>query len=267
MHEVFVNYRTGDAEIAAAFIAADLRRRFGADRIFFDGLSIKPGRVFPPELLAGARRCRVLLVLIGPHWRTAPGTCGGRALDEAQDWIRREIVVAAGAGAVVLPMLVGREVPPLGPAELPPALRWLAERQHRRFDPRDAAAELDRLAADLVDLVPVLASGAVRRSGPAGRLRVAGSRNGLPAVRLGRRRRIAGWRTARGAERVPDGPVARDGPRTFRDRAITLRGKAPPRLVRAAGHGTLVGLRPVRTGRARPCKRARDDRRAMTRSG
>jgi TIR domain len=64
--EVFINYRTGDAEWVAAQIELYLSNRFGKEHVFKASRSIPPGAAFPEELLAGVRDCDVLLAVMGP---------------------------------------------------------------------------------------------------------------------------------------------------------------------------------------------------------
>jgi hypothetical protein len=42
MHEVFINYRTGDSDEAATMIERTLSERFGTERIFRAAKSIAP---------------------------------------------------------------------------------------------------------------------------------------------------------------------------------------------------------------------------------
>ena len=51
MPEVFLNYRTGDGEAAAALTDSLLSSRFGAGKIFFAHRSLEPGTRFPAALI------------------------------------------------------------------------------------------------------------------------------------------------------------------------------------------------------------------------
>lgn len=153
---IFVNYRTGDEESTATLVERELSRRFGDTNVFRASKSIHLGRRYPQELITAVRRCRVLLAVIGPRWLEARSGDGKAALDDPDDWIRREILEAFESGAIVIPLLVGR-TERLRPETLTPALGELADCQYRRFDHRNAEADLDRLAKDLASLVPELA--------------------------------------------------------------------------------------------------------------
>ncbi|MGW2628635.1 toll/interleukin-1 receptor domain-containing protein [Streptomyces chattanoogensis] len=161
---IFVNYRTGDEESTATLVERELSRRFGDTNIFRASKSIGPGRRYPQELITAVRRCRVLLAVIGPRWMEARSANGHAALDDPDDWTQREILEAFESGAIVIPLLVNR-TERLRQETLPPALGELADCQYRRFDHRNAEADLDRLAKDLTFLVPELAD-AARTQGP-----------------------------------------------------------------------------------------------------
>ncbi|MFE7312257.1 TIR domain-containing protein [Streptomyces sp. NPDC057555] len=156
MPDIFVNYRTGDEEATATLIERELSRRFGSERVFRASKSIGLGRSFPRELIIAVRRSSVMLVVIGGRWADAQGPDGGRALDNPEDWTRREILEAFESGLLVVPVLVGRATR-LDRAALPPALSELADQQYRRLDHRNAEADLAGLGDELADLVPQLA--------------------------------------------------------------------------------------------------------------
>ncbi|MFB7128034.1 toll/interleukin-1 receptor domain-containing protein [Kitasatospora sp. NPDC056273] len=156
MPEIFVNYRTSDEGTAATVIERELSQRFGTDRVFRASKSIKIGRPFPQELLTAVRRSSVLIAVIGPRWTDARTADGRRALDDPEDWTRREIVEAFENEALVVPVLVGR-LTRLDRRTLPPEIAELADCQYRRYDDRDAEHCLLRLGDDLAEAVPRLA--------------------------------------------------------------------------------------------------------------
>jgi hypothetical protein len=160
---IFVNYRTGDEEATATLVERELSRVFGDTNVFRASKSISPGQRFPLEIRRAVRRSSVLLAVIGERWlRTGPG--GGRtALEDPDDWVRREIAEAFDTGVLVVPLLVGR-AGRLGYEDLPDELAELADCQYVRFDHRNADSDLSRLAARLTDALPELAE-AARRHG------------------------------------------------------------------------------------------------------
>lgn len=155
MPGVFVNYRTGDGEWAAALVKRELSARFGADQVFYASQSIRLGEDFSREILSGLRRCEVLLALIGPRWVGAVDREGVRRLDKADDWVRREITEAFQSGLRVIPVLMDG-IDPLTEADLPDALQRLARCQYLRIHHRSDDLDLPRLVDELVELVPEL---------------------------------------------------------------------------------------------------------------
>jgi hypothetical protein len=148
--DVFINYRNGDEEASATLIEQDLSRRFGDERIFRASKSIDPGQDFRQALRNGVRGSAVLIAVIGSRWRAL-------AHDEWEDdWTYREILDAFEHDIRVIPVLVGRQTPPLSKVDLPPEMAELADCQYRRFDNRNAQADLEKLAGDLARLVPGL---------------------------------------------------------------------------------------------------------------
>lgn len=156
---IFVNYRTNDEEATATLVDRELSRIFGDENVFRASKSIGPGSRYPQELLKAVRRTSVLLAVIGPRWLESGGSGGRSALEEPDDWTRREIKEAFENGAVVIPLLVGG-AKRLRSEELPEELGDLADCQYRRLNHRNADADLSRLADDLVTLLPDLADAA-----------------------------------------------------------------------------------------------------------
>ncbi|GAB2847591.1 toll/interleukin-1 receptor domain-containing protein [Lentzea nigeriaca] len=155
MPGVFVNYRTGDGEWAAALVKRELGARFGADQVFYASQSIRLGEDFSREILSGLRRCEVLLAIIGPRWSAAVDREGVRRLDKADDWVRREITEAFQCGLRVIPVLMDG-IDPLSEADLPDPLKRLARCQYLRIHHRSDDLDLPRLVDELVELVPEL---------------------------------------------------------------------------------------------------------------
>lgn len=160
MHEIFVNYRTKGGKEVAYLCERVLSARFGRGSVFLAGLSIDPGTNSWDALLQEARRSRVLLALIDEEWLDAPDRHrpGKRALDNPQDWVRREIEEAMACGAVVVPVFVGRKVEQLDPRRLPRSIAELAECQYIRLQLPNLDTDLGRLGDRLVRHVPALAA-------------------------------------------------------------------------------------------------------------
>jgi hypothetical protein len=150
MHEVFINYRTGDGDEVAALLERALAERFGADRTFRAVRGVQPGESYPERLLAAVRHSSVLLAVMGPEW------AHDLRLRDDLDWVRREILAAIDYGICVIPVLKGRKTDQLNPADLPPDLKRLANVQSLRLDTRDNEADLTRIGDALAHLVPSL---------------------------------------------------------------------------------------------------------------
>ena len=147
---VFVNNRHDDTGWAANVVAEALRRRLGrSSDVFIDNQSIGLGQPFAQVLEDGVRRSAVLLALIGQRWAEPP------LLDRlfmADDWVRREILLAKSQESTVVPVLVDRVNLPSA-AALPEELQFLSALQAlqiRQANPGD----FDVLAGKLAVLVP-----------------------------------------------------------------------------------------------------------------
>lgn len=175
MARFFINYRTGDADQAAALVERELSRRVGPQHVFRASSSILAGHEFESAIIKAIRRSDAFVAVIGLHW-LATRADGGRAVDDPADWPRREIAEAIEYEVLVVPLLVGG-VPRLDPADLPENLKALAGLQYLRLDLRDVDAGIDRLVDRLVIAVPGFDGG--RRAAPLpDRDQNAGGRNG-----------------------------------------------------------------------------------------
>ncbi|NLU73681.1 toll/interleukin-1 receptor domain-containing protein [Streptomyces sp. HNM0575] len=159
MPDVFVNYRTGDGEEVAATIERELSHRFGDEVVFRDSKSIPPGGYYPDALLDGLHGSSALLVVIGPKWLEWPDKYapGRRALENEDDWVRKEILEGFSSCMPVIPILVGQGTAYLEPSSLPKPLARLAYLQALPYDVRQAEPHLARIGDALTDLVPGLA--------------------------------------------------------------------------------------------------------------
>ena len=69
-----------------------------------DTSSIDYGEAFPDRITSAIRGCSVMFVLIGPHW--IEPVDGSRRIDNADDWVRREIEAGLQRKeAVIVPVL------------------------------------------------------------------------------------------------------------------------------------------------------------------
>ena len=144
---IFVGYRRDDTADVAGRIYDAMAQRFGKQRVFKDVDSIGPGIDFGDYIKTVLPRCRVALVLIGPHWLESKDETGNRRLDDVHDWVRIEIETAlATPGVLVVPVLVNGARMPRA-EEVPDSLLPLLRRNAAiiRRDP-DFHDDVERLA-------------------------------------------------------------------------------------------------------------------------
>jgi formylglycine-generating enzyme required for sulfatase activity len=144
---IFVGYRRDDTADVAGRIYDAMAQRFGKQRVFKDVDNIGPGVDFGDYIKTVLPRCRVALVLIGPHWLESKDETGKRRLDDDHDWVRIEIETAlATPGVLVVPVLVNGARMPRG-EEVPDTLKPLLRRNAAiiRRDP-DFHDDVERLA-------------------------------------------------------------------------------------------------------------------------
>lgn len=134
---IFICYRRSDTAPWAGRLHDRLAQVFGEDQVFFDVHGIEPGEDFPRILEERLAQCKVMLVVIGRHWLSLREQDGSRSIDDAKDYVRREIKAALGRNIRVVPVLVNSATLP-GEHELPAEIRALCDRQaveltHARF--------------------------------------------------------------------------------------------------------------------------------------
>ncbi|MDC0769669.1 toll/interleukin-1 receptor domain-containing protein [Streptomyces sp. HD] len=151
MPEIFINYRTGDGEQAAATLDNALRARFGDGHVYRASRSIAPGDAFDHDLVNNVRRSSVLLALIGNHWLDKP------TLGHDDDWVTKEILEAFRHDIRIIPVLIGRRTERPAKRDLPDALLWLTDCQTLRYDHQTDERDLKHIGDQLAELVPTLA--------------------------------------------------------------------------------------------------------------
>jgi hypothetical protein len=105
-----------------------LMASFGADSIFQDVSTIRPGEDFVTALTAALDQCDVMLSVIGPRWATARGAEDQPRLQDPGDYVRLELSTALARGKRIIPILVGGGQLPTATA-LPEDLKPLLNRQ------------------------------------------------------------------------------------------------------------------------------------------
>src|SRR5437899_3026906 len=91
---IFINYRKDDTQAVVDNLAKELKKQFGADRVFKDDRDIEGGDRWPDRLRQELMKCKVLLAVIGEKWLTILDAYGARRLDDENDWVRVEICTA-----------------------------------------------------------------------------------------------------------------------------------------------------------------------------
>ncbi|MEV8506333.1 hypothetical protein AB0368_16070 [Actinoplanes sp. NPDC051475] len=150
MGGVFLNYRTADAALGAVMVDERLSARFGPDAVFRDNRSIALATRFDTVLWKRLRSADVVLALIGPHW-FEPGTSGEPAINDPQDFVRRELAEALRLAIDVCPVLLGEDTPLPRADQLPRGLKTLPKHQYARIRTRDPGPDIDELVRRLAD--------------------------------------------------------------------------------------------------------------------
>ncbi len=126
--KIFISYRRDDTAGRAGRLFDVLVTRFGPRNVFQDVAAIAPGADFPQRVEDAIAQSDAVLVVIGSEWLTMRGPDGSPRLDEADDYVRREVGAALAADVRVVPVLVdGAELP--SARDLPADLGPLAHRQ------------------------------------------------------------------------------------------------------------------------------------------
>lgn len=139
--KVFLNYRRGDGQFAAARLQERLAERF---QLFMDVDQIQAGAQFPAVVRRALEEADVLLAVIGRQWLTLTAESGGRRIDQPDDWVAEEIGIALWRGTPIIPVLLD-DTPMPGRDDLPPALVDLASWQALRIAHESFRADFERL--------------------------------------------------------------------------------------------------------------------------
>jgi hypothetical protein len=149
MARFFISYRREDAAAEAGRLYDLLSEQFGADAVFMDVDTLRPGVDYRLLIERHLEESRALLAVIGRGWLEARDRDGRRRLELADDFVRYEIESALARGVTVLPVLVDGATP-LAESSLPASLKSLARLQAVALDTpefrRDAGPLLETLA-------------------------------------------------------------------------------------------------------------------------
>ena len=142
---IFINYRRDDARGIAGRLEDSLSAYFGDDRVFRDVNDIAGGADFETVLHDTVLAADALIVVIGSDWLDMCDGEGRRRLDNADDWVVREIVTALDKQVPIFPVLV-EETPMPRAEDLPDALKPLARRNAISISDKRWATDVARLA-------------------------------------------------------------------------------------------------------------------------
>ena len=156
---IFVSYRIADTLQTADRLAAELRRKFGGDQVFFDRRTLEPGNRWDSRIETAVSGATVVLVLIGEKWLTEQNEYGVRRLDVGGDWVRREVEAALARDGRVVPILVDDASPPPKEAfDSLPSLVPLSSCQGAPLRTREWDTDFGRLVDLLISKGLVLAA-------------------------------------------------------------------------------------------------------------
>lgn len=147
MAGIFISYRQDDAKAWAISLRDDLAEVFGDDQVFLDKDTLHAGN-WRKQIEGALNRCKVVFVVIGPHWLTITDGQGRPRIELDDDVHHQEIALALSRPELtVIPVLVD-EAPMPRAERLPRDLQKLCEQQARKI-----GDTLARRKADLAVLV------------------------------------------------------------------------------------------------------------------
>jgi hypothetical protein len=148
MSPIFINYRRLDTAPYAGRLYDRLVLDLGRDLVFMDIDKIDPGDDWIEVIEQRLQSCSAVIALIGPTWADCKDESGGRRLDNPDDHVRRELVVALQRRVRVVPVLVGGTKMPRSDT-LPPDLAPLLRRNAIELSDQRFHHDVDRLVAVL----------------------------------------------------------------------------------------------------------------------
>jgi hypothetical protein len=154
MSKIFISYRRDDSRWATALIYQHLVTRFTKEQVFMD-TDIPPGADFVNVITETARKCKILIVIIGDKWLSISDSKGNRRLDNHDDFVRLEIATALKHKALVVPVLIdGVKMPQ--EEELPNNIAALARRNAFTLNHIRFAIEIELFTRSLETALPEL---------------------------------------------------------------------------------------------------------------
>jgi hypothetical protein len=146
---IFINYRHEDLPGTAWALYFKLEAYFGAENVFFDHGTLRPGMHWLKEITSQLASGGILIALIGPGWMPSMTTHLQRG---GQDYVAMEIDLALRSPQVtVIPALVDDTKAP-DPVGLPSSIRALPGCQEARLRHTHLLADIEQLIARLSEI-------------------------------------------------------------------------------------------------------------------
>ena len=126
---IFINYRRSDTQGYAGRLADSLGAYFGENRVFRDIEDIEGGSEYAKDIEKQVSGADAVIVLIGSEWLSTSDVDGKRRIDNPEDWVAQEIIMAMNHGIRIFPVLIEGTVLPRQeelPEPLAPLLNYNA---------------------------------------------------------------------------------------------------------------------------------------------
>ncbi|HVQ13240.1 MAG TPA: toll/interleukin-1 receptor domain-containing protein [Vicinamibacterales bacterium] len=151
---VFLSYRRADGQGWAGRLSETLSRAYGESAAYYDRGSNPLGENYFETIGRALEGSRIALVLIGPQWLEARDAAGRRRLDDPQDLVHVEVMLALGRGIPVVPILLGGATMPSA-AALPGTISTLAQRQAHEISDTRWEYDCGRLMEEIERVTPL----------------------------------------------------------------------------------------------------------------
>ena len=168
--KVFINYRHDDARETAWNLYMQLKLEFGAENVFFDSGSLRPGQQWLDEIESRLAGGGAFIALIGARWMS---TLREHRQRGGRDFVAEEIDLAlrSESPVTVIPTLIDDvDLPPTD--ELAPSLWPLHKCQAQRLRYSSLEDDITRVIARLHEVADELASRPPKRPGPEPRTKI-----------------------------------------------------------------------------------------------
>ena len=103
---IFLSYRRSDTQGYAGRLSDSLEAYFGENKVFRDVEDIKGGAEFAKDIKTQISSADAIIILIGPSWLSTTDNDGNRRIDDPNDWVAKEIIMAIEQGVRVFPVLI-----------------------------------------------------------------------------------------------------------------------------------------------------------------